>query len=457
MKLGLRTVAAGCLLALVVGLAPAGAAAGGTTITLTAAPAHADDTTQVVVTVTDAGGAAVAGAAVAVERRTGGVWQPAGTVATGADGRAAFAQVVARSPDDNAVRATYDGAVAETLLPLRRRAAQVSLDGPRAVVGGQPVSLALRWTSDHGAPVAGTVTVWRLVPGGRWRRAAQARTDADGRATQTVSPRTDTRWRVTTPRLPWLEKARSAVLRLDDRPPGTPVRLPAAAPGPRISLPPQGPATGEGPDLWIGAVSDRVWSQMTGVTWHSGCPVGRSGLRLVRVNYWDYDGYPRRGELVANADAAYAMGAALAEMYRRRLPIRAMHRVDRFGWSARVRGGDDYASMASGNTSAFNCRDVVGRPGRRSPHAWGRALDVNTWENPYRSARGIVPNTWWQGHSHPLVAWRSRSHAVVELMARHGLRWTYGNGDTQHFDYVGVGKRALARHSGPPPCRRFCD
>ena len=22
-------------------------------------------------------------------------------------------------------------------------------------------------------------------------------------------------------------------------------------------------------------------------------------------------------------------------------------------------------------------------------------------------------------------------------MARHGLRWTYGNGDTQHFDYVG--------------------
>ena len=66
-----------------------------------------------------------------------------------------------------------------------------------------------------------------------------------------------------------------------------------------------------------------------------------------------------------------------------------MYRVDRFGYSSRLRGGDDYASMAAGNTSVFNCRDVVNRPGVRSPHSYGRALDVNTWENPYRSARGI--------------------------------------------------------------------
>ena len=71
-------------------------------------------------------------------------------------------------------------------------------------------------------------------------------------------------------------------------------------------------------------------------------------------------------------------------------------------------------SMAAGNTSAFNCRDVVGRPGVRSPHSYGRSLDLNTWENPYRSQQGTVPNTWWMGHSHPRVAWRSRSHAVVQ-------------------------------------------
>ena len=50
------------------------------------------------------------------------------------------------------------------------------------------------------------------------------------------------------------------------------------------------------------------------------------------------------------------MIAALAEMYARGFPIRSMYRVDRFGWSGRLHGGDDYRSMAAGNTSAFNCR-----------------------------------------------------------------------------------------------------
>jgi hypothetical protein len=204
----------------------------------------------------------------------------------------------------------------------------------------------------------------------------------------------------------------------------------------------------------ITAVPDATWRQMTGVSWHAGCPVGRTGLRLVRVNYWDYSGYGRRGELVAAASAAGPMGAAFAEMWRRHLPVRAMWRVDRFGWSARSHGGNDYASMAAGNTSAFNCRDVTGRPGVTSPHSYGRALDLNTWENPYRSARGLVPDAWWQGHSHPRVAWRTRSHVVVRLMARHGFRWTYGLGDTQHFDYVGSRARALV---APVRCRRYCD
>ena len=150
---------------------------------------------------------------------------------------------------------------------------------------------------------------------------------------------------------------------------------------------------------------------MVGVSWHSGCPVGRSGLRIVRVNYWDYHGYRRRGEIVASTDAAGAMGAALAEMYRHELPIRAMYRVDRFGWSGRSRGGDDYASMAAGNTSAFNCRDVTGRPGSRSPHSWGRSLDVNTWENPYRSAPGHRPQ-------HLVAAAVPRPHRVALQLPR---------------------------------------
>ena len=189
----------------------------------------------------------------------------------------------------------------------------------------------------------------------------------------------------------WVQGDRSNAHPINSIPPGTPVKLPRNAPSPRINLPDQRRGVGSGANPVITQIPDRVWRQMTGRTWHAGCPVGRSGLRYLRINYWDYQGYDRRGELVANADAVRQMAGALAEMYRKKLPIRAMYRVDRFGWSNRVRGGNDYKSMAAGNTSAFNCRQVVGNPGARSPHSYGRSLDVNTWENPYRSAQGTGP------------------------------------------------------------------
>jgi hypothetical protein len=244
------------------------------------------------------------------------------------------------------------------------------------------------------------------------------------------------------------------VHRVDNLPPGEPVVLPAAAPRPRIKLPAQPHAVGAGPNATVTGIPDRVWRQMTRASWHAGCPVGRGQLRYARINYWDYSGYRRRGEFVAHADAVGNLVGAFAEMYSQGLPLRSMYRVDRFGYSSRLRGGDDYASMAAGNTSVFNCRDVVNRPGIRSPHSYGRALDVNTWENPYRSARGIVPNPWWQSRSHPRVAWRAASHRVVAIMARNTLRWTYGLGDTQHFDArAGNGRYAVI----PPECGGVCE
>ncbi|GAA1789528.1 hypothetical protein GCM10009795_039100 [Nocardioides hankookensis] len=451
-----------CALALAVGLGAPVRAATSTVLTLTAPSAFAGGVTTLTVAATDETGAPLVGAPLVLERRTGDVWQAVGTVTTGDDGRASADLTVSRVADDNAVRATYAGdadhpaAVQEGTLPITPRAGRVLLGGPRAVVDERSVTLKVLWRTGNGQPVAGEVRIFRQVPGGRWTAYDVVTTGADGRGSLRVTPRTNTRWQARAPRLSWVAADRSGVLRIDNRPPGVPVALPKGAPQPRIKLPAQRRAVGDGANLTISEIGDAVWRQMDGVSWHSGCPVGRSGLRIVRVNYWDYRGYRRRGEVVASTAAAGPMGAALAEMYRRELPIRAMYRVDRFGWSGRSRGGDDYASMAAGNTSAFNCRDVTGRPGHRSPHSWGGSLDVNTWENPYRSAQGTVPNTWWQPRSHKRVAWRSSSHAVVRVMARHGLRWTYGNGDTQHFDYVGsAGKRLAA--GGPEPCTRYCD
>ncbi|WP_296603755.1 M15 family metallopeptidase, partial [Nocardioides sp.] len=425
-----------------------------------AEPASADTDTTVRLQLADGGGAPVAGAPVTLERSTGDGWSPVATVTTSPDGTASQPVRLSRVPADNVVRATYagdethDAAARQVQVELTRRSSRVTLGGPDTVVDGRSVAITVRWTTGAGAPVPGRVKIYRSLDGARWRLARTVTTGDDGRGRLTTTPRVDSRWRARAVRQPWVEGDRSPAHRVDNLPPGKPVRLPKAAPRPRHHLPSQPRATGAGANVVITPIPARVWRQMTGASWHRGCPVGRSALRLVRVNYWDYGGYPRRGELVTVGSAAPAMGAAFAEMFRRELPVRAMYRVDRFGWGKRSRGGNDYASMAAGNTSAFNCRDVTGRPGVRSPHSYGRSLDVNTWENPYRSARGTVPNTWWQSQSHPRVAWRSRSHPVVALMARHGFRWTYGLGDTQHFDYVGSRARAAV---APRPCDRLCD
>ena len=54
-------------------------------------------------------------------------------------------------------------------------------------------------------------------------------------------------------------------------------------------------------------------------------------------------------------------------------------------------GGNDDLSMAANNTSAFNCRDVTGSPGRFSNHSWGRAIDINPLTNPMLLRGKILP------------------------------------------------------------------
>jgi 5-hydroxyisourate hydrolase-like protein (transthyretin family) len=472
------------LLALALG-APAGAApadredvpATEPGLHLTAPPTYAGEPAPVSVVLSDAAGGPVVGASVRVERQVAGEWTGVAVVVTDAAGTAALEAVLSREPADNVVRATWDAttgqpaepgggtdpgeeAAAEpqqtgpVVLPLRRRNARAELSGPDSLVDETSVRLALRWRTGGGEPVTGEV-VLEEKRGDRWRKVERLRTDEQGRASTRVAPREDTRYRVRTPRQPWLERDTSPVHRLDNTPPGTVVRL--GGPVPRRSLPRPPRAVGDGPAPTLTRIPAKVWRSMTGRTWRAGCPVGRDGLRLLRINHWGYDGYRYRGELVAAASVVGQMSGALSEMYRAGLPVRAMFRADRFGWSPRLRGADDYASMAAGNTSAFNCRQVVGRPGVRSPHAWGRSLDINTWENPYRSSHGLVPNSWWASRSHPRVAWRSSAHRVVSIMRRHGLRWTYGTADSHHFDAVprsggrGAGPADDAHDHGPAP------
>ena len=440
---------------LVLGLAsPTAQAATPTALQVTAPVGYADTSAPVEAALIDGAGAPVAGVVVVAERQLGGEWTALTSGATDADGRFAFAAVRARRAADNRLRISYAGdethapATAVLDLPLRQRASRAAIDGPPTVVLGRSVELSLTWRTASGIPVGGAVRLLQRTGAAKWVQDRVVRTGADGRARWRVEPTASTRWRAIVDATDWTRATRSDVQVLTVVPPMPPVNLPGAAPRPRAAVPSQPAGVGKGAHPVTTRVPDTVWRQMDGVSWHEGCPIGRNGLRLLRINYWGYDGFRHRGMLVAATGAVSSMAGALGSMYRGGLPIRSMYLVDRFGYSAELRGGNDYRSMAAGNTSAFNCRWVVNRPGVRSPHSYGRALDLNTWENPYRSATGLVPNTWWQSHSHALVAWRSSRHRVVRTLARHGLRWTYGLGDTQHFDVT----RSDGRLVSDPAC-----
>src|SRR5690606_36068018 len=147
-------------------------------------------------------------------------------------------------------------------------------------------------------------------------------------------------------------------------------------------------------------IDDALASWMS-ASWRPGCPVPLNDLRYLRISYWDFGGAERLGEMVVHADAIDAVEAAFRRLHELRFPIRSMRLVDDFG-------GDDDASMAADNTSAFNCRPVAGTS-TWSQHSYGRAVDVNPLENPYVTSRGVFPPS---GAQHA-----SRTGARGQLMA----------------------------------------
>jgi hypothetical protein len=169
-------------------------------------------------------------------------------------------------------------------------------------------------------------------------------------------------------------------------------------------------------------------------SWHSGCPVARSDLRLVTATHWGFDRRVHTGQLIVAGRATPAVVGALRGLYAVRFPIRRMELVERYG-------GEDSRSMAADNTSAFNCRRVEGSTSW-SAHAYGLAIDINPLENPYIRHGQVLPpagrafldrSRWRLGMIHA-------GDPVVRAFAAVG--WPWGGSwheprDYQHFSATG--------------------
>lgn len=183
------------------------------------------------------------------------------------------------------------------------------------------------------------------------------------------------------------------------------------------------------------ALTGAVRAQMTGVSWHPGCPVSLGQLRLLRLSYWGLDHAVHQGELIVNASAAASLTQAFRQLFAARFPIRQMRIIDHFG------GGDE-RSMLADNTSAFNCRLVPGTT-VWAQHAYGLAVDINPFENPeIQDGKADPPAA---------AAWADRSRSSPAMIrdgdaawrAFHAIGWTWGGDwsslkDYQHFSSNGL-------------------
>jgi hypothetical protein len=175
---------------------------------------------------------------------------------------------------------------------------------------------------------------------------------------------------------------------------------------------------------------------MTGRSWHEGCPVPLWKLRLIRMRHWGFDDTAHWGRMVVHRSWAWRIVKVFRTLYEERYPIRRMWLVDRYD-------ADDLRSMKDDNTSAFNCRYASGNPGVWSMHAYGKAIDLNTVENPYVRGDYVSPpkGRRYADRSQHLPGMVHQGDAVVQAFREIGWgwggAWDGSTRDYQHFSSNG--------------------
>lgn len=118
-------------------------------------------------------------------------------------------------------------------------------------------------------------------------------------------------------------------------------------------------------------------------TWSAECPVLLDDLAYVTISHWGFDGLPHTGELIVDAASAESIVEVFSRLHEHRFPIEQIRviRADEL----------DAAPTGDGNvTTAFVCRPVVGSTSW-SMHAYGLAIDINPFHNPYVKGDLVLP------------------------------------------------------------------
>jgi hypothetical protein len=171
-------------------------------------------------------------------------------------------------------------------------------------------------------------------------------------------------------------------------------------------------------------------------------PVPCSRLRLVNYSYVDFEGQPHNdGEIVVMDVVADSVLNIFDALRAANFPIAKAQLMN-------VYDGNDDASMAENNTSAFNDRAITG--GRSiSLHAYGLAIDINPVQNPFlKRANGSLTVSPPAGAAYMNRQDRrpGMSEPIIDIFADNGfLIWGGSWKDPIDYQHFQVGRK-MAEH-----------
>ncbi|GIF97080.1 hypothetical protein Cci01nite_21740 [Catellatospora citrea] len=169
-------------------------------------------------------------------------------------------------------------------------------------------------------------------------------------------------------------------------------------------------------------------------SWTRKCPIAAADLRYLTVGFRGFDGRAHTGELLANARVADDLVTVFKRLFAADFPIERM----------RISSAAELNAPSTGDantTEVFACRPVRGRKGW-SQHAYGLAVDLNPFQNPYQKGKIVLPELATayldRAETRPGMA-QPREQAVKAFAA---IGWEWGGDyrslkDYMHFSATG--------------------
>ncbi|UMG93359.1 M15 family metallopeptidase [Nocardioides sp. TF02-7] len=171
-----------------------------------------------------------------------------------------------------------------------------------------------------------------------------------------------------------------------------------------------------------------------GETWSPACPVALADLRHLTLTFRGFDGLAHTGELVVAASEARDVVSVFRALYAADFPIEEMRLPTTADLEAPPTGDGN-------NTAGLVCRAARGATSW-SAHAYGLAIDLNPFHNPYHRGDLVLPEL---ASAYLDRSWRRPGMVLpgsvaVREFARIG--WSWGGDwnslkDYQHFSATG--------------------